>query len=203
MSAIRQRVSRDRPSVRKRHSRSVRAVIRTIAAGLLALSSILLLGCEETGGDPMDTVKYVDLERFMGDWYVVANIPTFLEKKAYNPLEQYKLNPDGTIATTFTFNEGALDGPLKTFRPKGFVLDETSNARWGMRFVWPIKADFRIVYLDDAYETTVIGRTKRDYVWVMSRTPDFSDADFERMKTFVGSLGYDTSKLQRPQHGPG
>jgi lipocalin len=28
----------------------------------------------------METVPYVDLKRFMGDWYVVANIPTFVEK---------------------------------------------------------------------------------------------------------------------------
>ncbi|MGB5735066.1 MAG: lipocalin family protein, partial [Thiohalocapsa sp.] len=50
----------------------------------------------------MDTVAKVDLERFMGDWYVVANIPTFVEKGAHNPVESYALNPDGTIATTFT-----------------------------------------------------------------------------------------------------
>ncbi len=151
----------------------------------------------------METVPYVDLERFMGDWYVVANIPTFVEKKAYNPLERYDLNQDGTVATTFTFNEGGLDGPLKTYRPKGFVLDRETNARWGMQFLWPIKGDFRIVYLDDDYQTTVIGRAKRDYVWVMSRTPDFSDTEFARMKAFVESIGYDVNKLQRPKHGTG
>ena len=31
--------------------------------------------------DEMKTVKYVDLERYMGDWYVIANIPTFIEKR--------------------------------------------------------------------------------------------------------------------------
>ena len=30
----------------------------------------------------LNTVDYVDLERFMGDWYVIANIPTFIEKGA-------------------------------------------------------------------------------------------------------------------------
>jgi apolipoprotein D and lipocalin family protein len=169
----------------------------------LILAALLIGGCEEGGGEPMETVPYVDLERFMGDWFVVANIPTFVEKKAYNPLEHYDLNSDGTVATTFTFNEGALDGPLKTHRPKGFVLDKETNARWGMQFIWPIKADFRIVYLDDDYQTTVIGRAKRDYVWIMSRTPEFSDAEYERMKAFVESIGYDTSKLQRPKHGAG
>jgi apolipoprotein D and lipocalin family protein len=176
---------------------------------LLALKYVTLVGllslvsaCVETGGAPMKTVDHVDLERFMGDWYVVANIPTFVEKGAHNAVESYALNPDGTIATTFTFNKDAFDGPQKVHHPKGFVLDTTTNALWGMQFIWPIKADFRIIYLDDDYQTTVIGRAKRDYVWVMSRTPAFSDAEFEEMKAFIESVGYDPSELQRvPQQG--
>lgn len=173
-----------------------------LPALLLALLATLLTGCEETGGDPMQTVDYVDLDRFMGDWYVVAVIPTPFETKAYNPVESYARNPDGTIATTFTYNAGALDGPKKTMRPKGFVLDTKTNARWGMQFFWPVKMDFRIIYLDPDYQLTVIGRAKRDFVWVMSRSPAFSDADFARMRDFLASVGYDTSKLIRPQHNP-
>jgi len=145
----------------------------------------------------MKTVSHVDLERFMGDWYVVANIPTAIEKGAHNALESYALNPDGTIATTFTFNKGAFDGPKKTYHPKGFVLDTETNARWGMQFLWPIKADYRVIYLDEDYQTTVIGRAKRDYVWVMSRNPAFSDTEFEQMQAFIASVGYDPSHLER------
>ena len=66
-----------------------------------------------------------------------------------------------------------------------------------MRFVWPIKADYRIVYLDADYTQTIIGRQDRDYVWIMSRTPTISDLDYDRLVSMVGSLGYDTSKLLR------
>ena len=59
---------------------------------------------------PLETVDYVDLDRFMGDWYVIANIPTFLEKNAYNAVESYELDSDGTIATTFVFRKGGFDG---------------------------------------------------------------------------------------------
>jgi apolipoprotein D and lipocalin family protein len=184
-----------------------RSIARTL---LLATSAVILSACVESGGEPMDTVKHVDLERFMGDWYVVANIPTFVEKGAYNAVDSYALNPDGTIATTFTFNKDSFDGPQKTYHPKGFVLDTSTNAYWGMQFIWPIKADYRIVYLDDDYQLTVIGRAKRDYVWVMARQPDFSDTEMQRMRDFIASIGYDASELQRvPQQtkkasaGPG
>jgi apolipoprotein D and lipocalin family protein len=180
----------------------MRAIQQRLLLLLVAGISSLLSACVETGGEPMKTVDQVDLERFMGDWYVVANIPTFLEKEAYNAVESYALNPDGTIATTFTFNKGGFDGPKKTYHPKGFVLDEQTNARWGMQFLWPIKADYRVIYLDEDYQTTVIGRAKRDYVWVMSRTPEFGDAEFKRMQTFIKDVGYDPTKLQRvPQQG--
>ena len=148
-------------------------------------------------GPEMETVDYVDLERFMGDWYVIANIPTFLEKGAYNAVETYEMNDDGTIATTFTFRDGGLDGEKKEFNAKGFVRDTKTNALWGMRFIWPIKADYRIVYLDDDYSQTIIGRQKRDFVWVMAREPDISDEDYEMLLGVVESLGYDLSKVQR------
>ena len=145
----------------------------------------------------MATVDSVDLERFMGSWYVIANIPTFLEKDAYNAVETYSLNDDGTIDTDFTFRKGSFDGESKRYNPKGFVLDTQSNALWGMRFIWPIKADYRIVYLDEDYSQTIIGRQKRDFVWIMAREPEISESDYEMLLGVVESLGYDTSKVER------
>ena len=155
----------------------------------------LAVGCASQ--PEMDTVDYVDIERFMGRWYVIANIPTFLEKGAHNAVETYALNADGTISTTFTYRDGGFDGKEKDFHPKGFVKDTDSNALWGMRFIWPIKADYRIVYLDDDYTKTVIARKKRDYVWIMARTPQIPETELQALLDFVESLGYDGSKIQR------
>lgn len=163
---------------------------------LVVLLALAVTGCAGRGAE-MKTVEQVDLDRFMGPWYVIANIPTFLEKEAYNAVETYSLNDDGTIATKFTFRKGGFDGEAKEYNPKGFVLDTESNARWGMRFVWPIKADYRIVYLDDDYTQTIIGRQDRDFVWIMARTPVIPDGDYDELVAFVESLGYDTSKLKR------
>lgn len=145
----------------------------------------------------METVDYVDIERFMGDWYVIANIPTFLEKRAHNAVETYALNDDGSIQTTFTFRKDSFDGEKKEFSPKGFITDTQTNAIWGMRFVWPIKADYRIIYLDDDYSMTVIARQKRDYIWIMARTPQISDVDYQRLIELAGSVGYDVGKIER------
>ena len=61
----------------------------------------------------MQVAKNVDLERFMGDWYVIANIPTIFERDAVNPLESYSRNPDGTIPQRFP---SALDLVFQCYR---------------------------------------------------------------------------------------
>ncbi|MEJ2127846.1 MAG: lipocalin family protein [Woeseiaceae bacterium] len=161
-----------------------------------AFMTMYLSACN-SGEDELATVDHVDLERFMGPWYVIANIPTFLEKGAHNAVETYSLNDDGTIATNFTFRKDGFDGKRKEYNPKAWVLDKDSNARWGMRFVWPIKADYRIAWLDEDYSMTVIARQDRDYVWIMARTPTISDYDYDELLSFVGSIGYDVSRVER------
>ena len=163
---------------------------------LVTLVAILLGGCAAKGPE-MKTVDHVDIARFMGSWYVIANIPTFLEKGAHNAVETYSLNDDGTIATHFTYRKGGFDGKVKEYNPKAFIMDDESNALWGMRFVWPIKADYRVVYLADDYSTTVIGRQNRDFVWIMARTPTISELEYKDLVKFVDSIGYDTAELQR------
>jgi apolipoprotein D and lipocalin family protein len=146
---------------------------------------------------PIRTATAVDLERFMGDWYVIANIPTFIETNAYNAMESYRLAEDGTVATTFSFRKGGFQGERKTYHPTGYIIDTQSNAVWGMQFIWPIKADYRIIYVDDAYNYTIIGRIQRDYVWLMARTPQLPDADYQHFLELIAAEGYDISKVQK------
>jgi apolipoprotein D and lipocalin family protein len=174
--------------------------MRSFNAGMLMILILAVTACSTH--KPMPAVEYVDLDRFMGDWFVIANIPTFLEKDAYNPVETYRLDDDGTIATTFTFNQGSLDGEKKNYHPRGFVQDSESNAIWGMQFIWPIKADYRIVYLDGDYKKTIIGRKSRDYVWIMARKSSISEKEYNSLVDQVGRLGYDIEQLRKAEHNP-
>jgi apolipoprotein D and lipocalin family protein len=172
-------------------------------AAVMAAAAPLLGGCASQTATPLPIMASVDLQRFMGDWYVIANIPTFLEKDAHNAVESYRIDTDGSIATTFTYRSGGFEGKEKRMTPRGFVRDSPRNAVWGMRFVWPIKADYRIVHVDARYTETIVGRERRDYVWIMARKPQISDADYQRLVAQVAQAGYDVTKLQRvPQRWP-
>ena len=143
----------------------------------------------------MNTVANLDLTRFMGDWHVLADIETPFDRNAVEPLETYKLAPGGVVETTYSYREGSPEGPLRERNLKAFVSAE-SPAIWGMQIFWPVKAEYRVVYLDAAYQTTIIGRTKRDFVWVMARTPAIDPETFETLMKTVHSLVYDLSLLR-------
>lgn len=160
----------------------------------LIIPAMTLSACSTS--TPIRSVPKVDLERFMGDWYVVANIPTFIERDAHNAVESYGLISDQQVATTFRFNQGSFDGPVKTYRPTGFVSDDPSNAIWGMQFIWPVKADYRVIYLNEDYTQTVIGRNRRDYLWIMARTPSIPVADYAAIIDLVTDQGYDAAKIR-------
>ena len=149
----------------------------------------------------LETVEYVNLERFMGDWYVIANIPTFIEKGAVNAIESYKLDSRGRVKTTFTFKKDSPDGPQKTYNPTGFIYDKKTNAEWRMQFLWPFKSPFLIIDLDEEYSYTVIGIPSRKYVWIMARDHKMPDGLYNNIISKLKNVGYDTSLIKKvPQN---
>ena len=168
-----------------------------------ALGATALFAFNANGKTPIPPVAHVDLPRFMGDWYVIANIPTFVERESYDAVESYAMREDGRIQTTFRQRKGGFDAPIKTMRPVGTVRPGTQNAVWGMQFVWPIKADYRISYLSSDYGQTIIARDQRDYVWIMARTPFLTDGEYQQLVQRVTEMGYDPAKLRKvPQRSP-
>jgi len=166
-------------------------------------ATLLVAGCAVSPTPSIQPVPQVDLQRFMGDWYVIGNIPTRPERNAFNAMESYTLQPDGTIATRFRYREGAFDGELKTMNPVGTVVPGTRNAVWGMQFIWPIKAEYVIVDVDKDYQITVIGRSDRDYAWIMARTPKIPEVDYQAAVSRLKALGYSVDNLRRvPQRWP-
>ena len=168
----------------------------TLGVVSCAVLVMALAACQTNPEQPIATTEYVDLERFMGEWYVIASIPTRIEEKAYNAVERYERDGPHKIKTTFTFRKGGFDGELKRYEPTGFVRDTASNAVWGMQFIWPFKADYRILYVDDDYTRTIIGRQKRDYVWIMARSPEIPKAEYDRLVALVSEQGYDPAALR-------
>ncbi|MEA9590063.1 lipocalin family protein [Xanthomonas sp. WHRI 10064A] len=173
-------------------------------ASMLFLLTLAVYG-SASGSEPraaLPSADSVDVPRFMGDWYVIAHIPTRPERKAYDAVESYALRPDGRIQTTFTFRKGSFQAPLKSMHPIGQVAENGNGALWSMQFLWPFKAEYVIAWRDADYTQTIVARSKRDYVWYMARTPQVSDADYQQALARIAAMGYDVSQLRRVPQSP-
>ena len=175
--------------------------MRPLPLALLLAAVAATSACRSNTVKPtITTAAPVDVDRFMGDWYVIAHIPSFPERDAYAAVESYAKLPDGRIQTTFRYRKGALDGPEKTMHPVGTVQPDSGGAVWGMQFVWPIQAEYVIAWVDADYRQTIVGRSKRDYVWLMARTPRIPESDYQARVKQIEALGYDVAKLHRVPH---
>lgn len=177
---------------------------RPLLLGVVAAVIALILTAASCSRNiPMPHVDPVDLPRFMGDWYVIAHIPSRTERNAWNAIESYAMAADGTVETTFRYRDGAADAPVKTLHARGYVHPDTGNAVWGMQFVWPVRAEYVVAYLDSDYRETIIGRSARDYAWIMARTPTIPEPEYQLLVSRLESLGYATDALRRvPQEWP-
>jgi len=179
-------------------------VLRALAMGGLLLASVLLAACSSSPEALKATDKKIELNRFMGDWYVIGSIPIdyFFASEAggHNAVESYALKEDGSIDTRYRFRQDSFDGPLKSFNPTAFVYNTETNAEWRMQFLWPFKSAYLIVYLSDDYSQTIIGVPNRDYIWIMSRTPEVSEDEYQRLLQLAVAAGYDPEPIVRIPH---
>lgn len=160
-----------------------------------------LIGCTSKADKqygPLKTVEKVDIQKFMGRWYVIANIPTFLEKGAHNAVETYTWNKEeNRIDIDFKFNADSFDGKEKSIPQKGWIHDSSTNAYWKVQPFWPLKFSYLIIDLDEKYSYTVVSVPDRDYIWIMARTPQMDKALLDRIISKAkDQWGFDISKIQ-------
>ena len=160
----------------------------------------LMTGCALNDA-PLPTAENVNIDRFMGRWYVHGYTPIIVDKNAYNAIEHYRLDADKKIQTTYQFRNGGFDAEIKTLTPVGWVNEKVdSNAQWRMQFIWPFTADYIILHLDADYSETIIAHPSRKYAWIMLRSDIVSDADYDRLLSKLNAVGYDTNLMQKLPH---
>ena len=135
----------------------------------------------------------LDIDRFMGDWHVIATLPGDREKDAYRPMLRYGLNNKGTIDARFAFRKGDFDGPPATVESRGLIPDRSSMT-WRKPFYWPFTSAHRVLFVNEDYTQAIISRDAEN-VWIISRDAELSCADFFECAQRVRERGFDTRKL--------
>jgi apolipoprotein D and lipocalin family protein len=144
----------------------------------------------------VEVADYVDVQKFMGTWYLIAEIPNFFERAcAGGQTAEYSLNPDGSVSVINSCFRKS--GASYSRRAKAFVVDEETNAKLEVGFV-PLfnyrffRGDYWIMEVGDDYEYAVVGHPTREYGWVLSRECDIEDTLLEDIFELLEEQYYDT-----------
>lgn len=169
-----------------------------VVAGVVVGAVALLI---PRGGDqpPLVAEASVDLDRYLGTWYVIANIPYFAERGNVASRAVYRKRDDGRMDDLYFYRDD-FGAEEESMEGVAWVVDERSNARWKVRFFWPLTFDYVILDVDDGYRHVAVGHPSRNYGWVMAREPRIDEAEYQRLMTVFETNGYDpTEFLKVPQ----
>jgi apolipoprotein D and lipocalin family protein len=145
-----------------------------------------------------NTVKNVEINKFMGKWYVIGSRPTSFEEGAYNAIEIYTYDANKEeINIDFTYNKDSINGPQKSVPQKGYIIDKINNSYWKVSPFWPLKFDYLIISLEKDYKWTVIGVPDQKYIWIMARTPSLKEDEYQQIITSITNMGYDSKNIKR------
>lgn len=167
------------------------------------LASLALLSAStpeftESARQPFQkVVDSVDIQKFLGSWYVIALLPTFIEKDATNGIETYSLDEKGNILVEYVFYKGSPGGKRSVTHQKGWVIDKEKNSVWEVQPLWPLRLPYLIIDLADDYRYTVIGTNNYKYVWIMAREPAISKEDYEGIVSRLAARGYEVSGIKK------
>lgn len=175
-------------------------VRRSMIAGL----STVLAGCstEEVGLPALLLANDVDLDRYLGRWYIIANIPYFAERGNVGAYVEYSIRPDGQIADVYYAREKDFASPLIRREGRAYVVAGNNNALWRVTFLWPIYVSYPIIHIGPDYKTALIGYPDRSLGWVFSRDRDMDEGTYRDLLNKFARQGYDITKFQRVPQRP-
>jgi len=156
---------------------------------LLSISLLALFACQN---EPLPTVDAVDLERYAGKWYEIGSIPTRFQKGCRCTTAEYGLTDKNDVKVT---NRCRREGEWDTAEGKAFVQKGSNNAKLKVQFFWPFKGKYWILALADDYSYAMVGHPNRDYLWILSRSPELPEPDLNQLLDKAESLGFDTGRI--------
>lgn len=168
-------------------------------AAVVGGCTALLAGCAPPGQGlpPLQTVPWVDLQRYAGTWYEIASYRHRFQQGCVATRATYTLREDGRISVLNECRQRTLDGPSRSVEGTARVVDPQTNARLEVTFFWPFWGDYWIIDLDAGYRWAVVGHPSRRYLWVLSRSRTLDDAVYRAILGRLPGQGYDPARLSR------
>lgn len=175
-------------------------LIASAAVSATAIGAYLIFN--KTKHPELPVAPYVDLDRYVGEWYEIARMPNSYEKGCHGVKAIYSKRDDGAIDVLNVCHKDSAMGESETAKGKAVVVDTETNAKLKVSFFWPFSGDYWILKVGDAYEYALVGTPDRKNLWILSRTPQLDKITTSELIRKAESLGFPTLRLKFTKQEP-
>lgn len=172
---------------------------------LLCLCSVHAMAAAPTA---LQTIDSLDLPRYLGTWYEIARYPNrFQQQCVANSRADYQQAEDGsiTVRNSCQLADGSSSVAIGAARRVGAAGSPRLQVRFApawlsaLPLVW---GNYWVIDLDPDYRLVAVSEPKREYLWILSRTPVVEAGTYNALLARLRQQGFDSGKLQAdPQRG--
>ena len=154
--------------------------------------------------------KPINSKKYAGKWFEVALLPNFFESNCVGAIADYKLIGYGfDVVNTCLQSDGSQNSVSGVATP--FEAANQFKDRWAkVEFFGSalpniysrlFQGDYLILYVEESldnanYQAAIVGSIDKNYLWILSRTPNLDQTKLENLIEIAKKKGYDVSKLQ-------
>jgi len=157
----------------------------------------------------LQTIASLDVPRYMGTWYEIAKYPNSFQKKCVrNTRADYQTQPDGTVQVLnrCVTADGQTSEALGAARQVGPANSPKLQVRFApawLSFLPMVWGDYWVIDLDPQYQLVAVSEPQREYLWVLSRTPQVDPAAYQALLARLARQGFELKRLEpSPQEQP-
>jgi apolipoprotein D and lipocalin family protein len=163
---------------------------------LYLLISLLLIAC--TVGDAnYKAINGFETDRYLGTWYEIARLDHRFERGLDKVNATYSLREDGGLKVV---NRG-FDSKKQKWNEaigKAYFIETPNVGRLKVSFFGPFYGAYTIIDLDKTGYQYALVTGGKDYLWILSRTPQMSYIVKQQLVSKAKKLGFETDKLIYP-----
>lgn len=170
-----------------------------IAPFLIVLS--VHAGAADAPAQPLATIATLDVPRYMGTWYEIAKFPNRFQKICTGFTKAtYSSLADGTlqVVNRCRTDNGTTDEAIGAARQVGRPDSPKLKVRFApaiLSFLPMVWGNYWVVDLDSGYRLAAVSEPKREYLWILARTPKVDKASYDALVARLAAQGLDVSKL--------
>jgi apolipoprotein D and lipocalin family protein len=164
---------------------------------------VFSLSAHGQGSDmPVKTIPSLDVQRYLGTWYEIAKYPNWFQRKCLsNTKAVYSARADGTLkvlnsCVTAQGQASEAEGTARQIGAKDSPKLEVRFAPAWLSFIPLVWGDYWVIDLDPQYQVAVVSDPRREYLWILSRTPQLDKKIYEDTLVRIQAQQFDTQKLE-------